>query len=219
MKIKISIVVIALFALACGNKEAEKESKTSAKTERMSGKSEVCNQAESMPTNVKNLNERARLSIDFSDHCKFQPIHVGMREGASSSEIVARFSADEVASKSSKRHYLLKKAEFMHFELGSKTNDVKVDEKHIKIKRKIDSLGNKTNIVYINLKLLPDPNPLPNGRDVEKKKVDATWKGESIMLVSGDIIDIHIENESEVYPSTKVMPVITYGKQCTSFVK
>lgn len=153
---------------------------------------ENCDLRSRIPQNLEQLSIMTSLYLNMNDNCNFQPIHYQVREGYPSTEIIARV----FGTKTSDGNFALSKMELKHFEVANTPARVIVDTAYI------------TNVVdgkrLIRMKLLNLNEDCDNCERLESmgnSGIDFTINLETpVILDSTTILDVHIENEKEVYP-------------------
>jgi len=154
------------------------------------------------------------LTFNLKDDCNFQPLHVQVREVAHSSELVGRFSA---TSNKWTGGYDLNKIEFKYFEIAKSPDTVMVNKASVSRKRD----GNKGEYIAVTLSLVKNEELTETQKDKwVKGDIDTFWSGK-VPVKKGELIDINIENEEEIYKEAfKGIDInIPRGRQCRGTIK
>lgn len=153
---------------------------------------EQCDLATKVPQNLEQLSLMTSLYLNLNDNCNFQPIHYQVREGYPSTEIIARV----FGSKTNDGNFALTKMELKHFEVANNPQHVIVDTAYI-----TDAVQGKRLIKMKLLNLDEDCNPCERRQSLDSSGIDFTIHlNTPLVLDNGTILDVHIENEKEVYP-------------------
>lgn len=153
---------------------------------------EDCDLAARVPQNLEQLSLMTSLYLNMNDNCNFQPIHYQVREGYPSTEIIARVFGEKTAD----GNFALSKMELKHFEVTNNPQQVIVDTAYI-----TDAVQGKRLIKMKLLNLDEDCGECERKQQMEGSGIDFTINLTTpLVLDATTILDVHIENEKEVYP-------------------
>lgn len=151
-----------------------------------------CDLMARVPQNLEQLSLMTSLYLNMNDNCNFQPIHYQVREGYPSTEIIARVFGEKTAE----GHFALTKMELKHFEVANNPQQVIVDTAYI-----TDAVQGKRLIRMKLLNLDEDCNNCERKQRLDGSGIDFTINlATPLILDATTILDVHIENEKEVYP-------------------
>ena len=153
---------------------------------------EHCDLAVRVPQNLEQLSLMTSLYLNMNDNCNFQPIHYQVREGYPSTEIIARVFGE----KTTEGNFALSKMELKHFEVTNNPQQVIVDTAYI-----TDAVQGKRLIKMKLLNLDEDCGDCERRQQLNGSGIDFTINLTTPLVLDGTtILDVHIENEKEVYP-------------------
>lgn len=153
---------------------------------------EQCDLASKVPQNLEQLSLMTSLYLNMNDNCNFQPIHYQVREGYPSTEIIARVFGEKTAD----GNFVLSKMELKHFEVTNNPQRVIVDTAYI-----TDAVKGKRLIKMKLLNLDEDCGDCERKQQLNGSGIDFTINLTApLILETTTILDVHIENEKEVYP-------------------
>jgi hypothetical protein len=177
-------VLASIFAFTA--QPSEKKSTTSKES------NQDCDLMARVPQNLEQLSLMTSLYLNMNDNCNFQPIHYQVREGYPSTEIIARVFGE----KTPEGNFALSKMELKHFEVTNNPQQVIVDTAYI-----TDAVQGKRLIKMKLLNLDEDCGDCQRKRQLDRSGIDFTINLSTPLVLDADtILDVHIENEKEVYP-------------------
>lgn len=195
MKTNILILALSLTVVGCNMGEKEKPIKNEQEvlSRSASGKTPKCDTRMGIPADQDELNRKAPLVYNLADDCRFQPMHVQIRDFQASSELIARFYGKKINSDT----FALDSIQFKYFEIGAAPRPIKVDR------------------VVFDAPLTQFQVYLMDDQSGSKKEIDFTLR-EKITLSKKALVDVKIENESAFYtpPFRGFDFDIPRGKQC-----
>lgn len=175
------------------------------------------NMQENIPKNLFELAAKTRLTVDLTNNCTFQPVHYQVRTVEPTTEIIARFTGKKVGD-----DFAIEKVELKHFEVNENPRTVIIDDAYFKTDDNVKT-------IVVTLKNLDDPK-LPNAtqrkEQLAQEIVDFVLVPDTPEMVNRTmIIDIHIDNEEELYPEPEVLKAGTeealgrpFGSHCKTEV-
>lgn len=189
MKIKFSYVLF-LGAIVCLYAFTATPSKLTAKY--TTAHQDNCDLTARVPQNLEQLSIMTSLYLNLNDNCNFQPIHYQVREGYPSTEIIARVFGD----KTPEGNFALTKMELKHFEVANNPARVIIDTAYI-----AEVVDGKRLIKMKLLNLDEDCDNCERIQSLDSTGIDFTINLDNpLILDATTILDVHIENEKEVYP-------------------
>jgi len=170
-----------------------------------------CDLMARVPQNLEQLSLMTSLYLNMNDNCNFQPIHYQVREGYPSTEIIARVFGEKTAE----GNFSLSKMELKHFEVTNNPQHVIVDTAYI-----TDAVQGKRLIKLKLLNLDEDCGDCERKQQLDLSGIDFTINLTApLTLDATTILDVHIENEKEVYPlfgfqQFDEQPTRPWGRHC-----
>lgn len=153
---------------------------------------EQCDLQTRIPQNLEQLSLMTSLYLNMNDNCNFQPIHYQVREGYPSTEIIARV----FGKKTAEGNFALSKMELKHFEVANNPQQVIVDTAFI-----TEAVQGKRLIKMKLLNIDEDCDDCERKQQLDPSGIDFTINlAQPLILEPTTVLDVHIENEKEVYP-------------------
>ncbi|GGG40302.1 hypothetical protein GCM10011414_07260 [Croceivirga lutea] len=153
-----------------------------------------------IPKNLVELSAFTTLTVDLENDCTFQPIHYQVRTEQPTTEIIARFTGEKVGD-----DFAIEKVELKHFEITENARTVIIDSAYFKN----SEINDRMKVIVVLLRNLDDKkwdDAEARKARLEQEIVDFALIPDAPELISSEmIIDIHINNEEELYPEPEVL--------------